>query len=577
MAGKKTDTRQKMINMMYLVFIAMLALNISKEVLATIGVINEDLETSIQQLSDDNISKYATIDNLQTQPEYQVVYPYVNQLKEISNTYVTYIQDLKDKVLDSDKEGTKYVRDVENTSNKNKPNQEMTDYQIMDKSGPLDELFFERSELLPEGKEYEDNFVNFRKDLISIIDSIKINDPKYANDEIALANIENVVSDLDSRFDYPEDGMKLNSDGKELKFMDYEFKGFPLVASLSKMTKTQNNALYIENKLLSVILGEIASVVSGPMGLQAYLKTPKAQYFAGEIFDGNVIMGQKSSSFDFEDIDLQIIYPGSNQPRNLVEEQDFDVESGQILLKKRLNQTGNYKLIGSVKKKGDRATAEIPINEEFTIIERPSNAVVEPIRMNILWEGLKNPVNIALPGATGLQQVNRQGSNVVLSPTNIAGANFTAKPAPGSELAYVQVSGTVNGERILSTKKEFRVAKLPIGVGAIQSNGTDYPDKSTLSEFDILNGIITGFRPDLLKFYDLNIQVTKFSVQIPPQASFEVNGRFLLGTLAEDFIRQAPSGTEITFSGIEADAWEGNDRADAVKDFKINTFKITKR
>ena len=100
MAAKKTDTRQKMINMMYLVFIAMLALNISKEVLATIGVINEDLETSIQQLSDDNVSKYATIDNLQTQPEYQVVYPYVNQLKEISNTYVTYIQDLKNKVLE---------------------------------------------------------------------------------------------------------------------------------------------------------------------------------------------------------------------------------------------------------------------------------------------------------------------------------------------------------------------------------------------------------------------------------------------------------------------------------------------
>ena len=47
MAGEKTNTRQKMINMMYLVFIAMLALNIDKEVLATIGVINEDLETEL--------------------------------------------------------------------------------------------------------------------------------------------------------------------------------------------------------------------------------------------------------------------------------------------------------------------------------------------------------------------------------------------------------------------------------------------------------------------------------------------------------------------------------------------------
>ena len=45
MAGK-LDSRQKMINMMYLVFIAMLALNIGKEVLATLGVLNDDLESS---------------------------------------------------------------------------------------------------------------------------------------------------------------------------------------------------------------------------------------------------------------------------------------------------------------------------------------------------------------------------------------------------------------------------------------------------------------------------------------------------------------------------------------------------
>ena len=53
MAGK-SNTRQKMINMMYLVFIAMLALNIGKEVLATIGVINEDLTNSINQFKDNS-------------------------------------------------------------------------------------------------------------------------------------------------------------------------------------------------------------------------------------------------------------------------------------------------------------------------------------------------------------------------------------------------------------------------------------------------------------------------------------------------------------------------------------------
>ena len=58
MAGAKQDTRQKMINMMYLVFIAMLALNISKEVLATLGLINDNIDQATQDLFVDSEDKY---------------------------------------------------------------------------------------------------------------------------------------------------------------------------------------------------------------------------------------------------------------------------------------------------------------------------------------------------------------------------------------------------------------------------------------------------------------------------------------------------------------------------------------
>ena len=573
MAAEKVNTRQKMINMMYLVFIAMLALNISKEVLATIGVINEDLETSIQQISNDNIIKYATIDNLQSQPEYQVVYPFVQSLKEKSNSYVNYIKGLKEDLLDSDKEGTDYIREIKNKSNKEKPSQTMTDYQVMDKSGPLDELFFERSELLEAGKTYEDNYINYRTDLISIIDSIKLNDPKYSSDEVALANLVSVVSDLDTRFEYPEDGKKLNSDGKELDFMDYEFKGFPLVASLSKMTKTQNNARYIENKLLSVILGEIAATTTGGGVLQAYLKTPKAQYFSGEVFDGSIIMGQKSTSFDFEEQDLKLIYPGSTTPRDLVEDTDYEIIEGQIVFKKRLNTTGSYKLTGSVTKKDDRNVTTIPINEEFSIIEKPSTATVEAIRMNILYEGLKNPVNVVLPGAVQLTQHNRESSNVTLSPTNIAGANFTAKPVSGVTEAFIQVRGLINGQSSISEPKPFRVKKAPDGIGAIE-NDKSYPSGSTVSQFNILNGQVTGYKPADFD-YEFNVEITKFIISVGTNQALTIDGNFIEG-LAEDYVRQAPSGTPIIFSSIDAIGWEGTDKSEAF-DYKVNDFTIRKQ
>ena len=46
MAGGKQSARQKMINLMYLVFIAMLALNMGKKVLSSFGYLNEKLEES---------------------------------------------------------------------------------------------------------------------------------------------------------------------------------------------------------------------------------------------------------------------------------------------------------------------------------------------------------------------------------------------------------------------------------------------------------------------------------------------------------------------------------------------------
>ena len=70
MAAGKQDSRQKMINMMYLVFIAMLALNISKEVLATLGILNEDIENSIKSKSEKSNELYRVFAQNAENPSY---------------------------------------------------------------------------------------------------------------------------------------------------------------------------------------------------------------------------------------------------------------------------------------------------------------------------------------------------------------------------------------------------------------------------------------------------------------------------------------------------------------------------
>ena len=70
MAGSKESPRQKMINMMYLIFIAMLALNMSKEVLTAFGSMTEELsESNIELQERNNQTRVVFTGNILSQTE----------------------------------------------------------------------------------------------------------------------------------------------------------------------------------------------------------------------------------------------------------------------------------------------------------------------------------------------------------------------------------------------------------------------------------------------------------------------------------------------------------------------------
>ena len=95
MASGKQDTRQKMINMMYLVFIAMLALNISKEVLATLGLINDGIDISTTALETDNQLKHAVFQNNINNDYYKVAAASTPKIQTLADEYFNYVEDIK--------------------------------------------------------------------------------------------------------------------------------------------------------------------------------------------------------------------------------------------------------------------------------------------------------------------------------------------------------------------------------------------------------------------------------------------------------------------------------------------------
>ena len=193
MAGGKLSARQKMINLMYLVFIAMLALNMSKEVLSAFGFMNEKLEANNASTTEKNNEAYA---NLATKAKEQnekfgKLGEQASEIKKFSSDFYSYLGDLKSKM-------TSDIEDKE-------------DYETMDKTAFLDEYFFKGDNFTTEGEEFLNQINSYRTNLTSILgkdcDFIPILVKRFSTED---------VTDRDDNI---------------VKWLDYRYKGFPLVAS----------------------------------------------------------------------------------------------------------------------------------------------------------------------------------------------------------------------------------------------------------------------------------------------------------------------------------------------------------
>src|SRR5690554_1537439 len=221
MAGAKLSPRQKMINMMYLIFIAMMALNMSKEVLSAFGLLNERLTESNAAAEARNV---AFMENLSAkameQPEqYGTVKQKADQINALSDEFDTYLESLKTGMM-----GTIKPEDVDN-------------YEMQDRPDYLDQKLFSGDKYSKDGQEFLDQINKYKNGVLAIIGD----DPRF----------QNIAADVSKKFSIePVE----NKDGVKVEWLRYHFEGFPMVASRTKLTQMQSDIKTAENEVLSTML-----------------------------------------------------------------------------------------------------------------------------------------------------------------------------------------------------------------------------------------------------------------------------------------------------------------------------------
>jgi gliding motility-associated protein GldM len=499
MAGGKLSARQKMINLMYLIFIAMLALNMSKEVLSAFGLMNEKLVESNQAATQRNTAFFSGLEQQASeQPDkFKPLLDQATQVQSLANDLNAYIADLKGKMTSS-------IEDP-------------TDYEIMDKGDYLDNHFFIGDKLKPEGQEFVDNLATFREGIQKVIGE----------------TYPNIAADVEKKF--ATDPVKRGAG--TVGWLDHNYKGFPLVASLTKMTQLQADIKTTESEVMSKMLqGKLSSEVS-MTNYTTLLETSKSAYFNGEQFDGQIVLGRKDATTKPNRVELTL------DGRPLTENQ-YSIEDGKVRLKVGTGNPGEHKIEGKLifLEKGEET--EVSVNQSFATVAKPNAATISADKMNVVYRGVKNPMTISFAGiadnnvkatAQGLNKVSGIGK-YVMDVTTVKGREVT-----------INVTGKLPDGKPVTDNATFRIKDLPKPTGTVRGEDGNVKIQRQNLEISTIGAKFDDFD------FDLPLNVTGFKFKVFGQPTINVRGN-KLDSRAKAALRKAKRGSDVQIFDIEAKA-----------------------
>jgi gliding motility-associated protein GldM len=473
MAGGKLTPRQKMINLMYLVFIAMLALNMSKEVLTAFGLMNEEFEVSNKN-SEAKSKDFAAdlAQKAKDKPaEYGEAKKQFDQVAAASAKFYTYLESLKTDL------SSEYER---NESGK-------LPYENMDKGDKADE-WFTGDRYSKKGDEIIAEFANYRNAVKTALSKNK----KTAS----------IVKEVESKFN--TDDVK-DGEGVTKKYLDYHYKGFPGIASVTKLSALQYNVKNIEATTYSALVGASA-LSSASMSKYAAIVIPeKSAFFAGETFKGKVVLGR----YDDSTVPTKVTVNG--RELNLKE----SLVGGQVNLAFQTGNVGEHDINGSFTFMEDGKPIDIPIAGNYVVVPKPNSATISADKMNSVYRGVTNPMTISFAGIS-------DDKVTVSAPGLTKGAkvgqyNWDVTRVSGTK-AIVSVNGKLEDGSVVTDKKEFVIRDIPRPSASIRgTTGSMKGNKNDLKNSQV-NVEFTDF------VFDVKVTIKSFEIFCPGSPGIRVEG-----------------------------------------------------
>ena len=443
-----------MINLMYIVLMAMLALNVSSDVLNGIVLVDESLTRSTENSTSQNNSIYATLDEaMKLNPEKtREWYNKAQVVKSISDSLYNFAELLKwDIVREADGEDA----DIRNV--RGQENLEAAAH-VMLAPG------------IGKGGMLYDAINNYRKDILTMISD----------------TVQQRIIGSNFSTDVPTSAMELGKNWQE-----YMFESTPVVAAITLLTKIQNDVRYAEGEVLHKLISNIDVKDVRVNQINAYVIPNSQTVVRGSKFSAQIIMAAVDTT------QRPDIFIGDTQ-----------LNSG--VYETICTRTGDFTLKGYlVMRNGNGEEIRREFSQPYTVVE-PS-ATVSATMMNMLYAGYQNPISVSVPGVPA----NRISATMTGGTLTKKGdGEYIAVPSSVGEDVVITVTAQNEGRSQEMGKFTFHVRKLPDPTAYLDckdenGNPARYRGEKPISKAQLLatQGIGAAIDDGLL---DIAFKVTAF-------------------------------------------------------------------
>ena len=566
MAGGKLSPRQKMINMMYLVLTALLALNVSKEVLNSFFEVNLGIERSTTNFNAKNGDTYAAFDAAAELNKVKAgaFRDQAYEVKANADELVEFIQEMKyNLVLAADKEvylGSQLeLKDEDGNLLEDKaittPWDELSDAEkkmtignlsVKDDRHAAGDLFYS-------AKRNKNIATDLKKKLIS-----------YKNSLLSISEgNESLIKSINETCNYDDKKVK----GKKQLWEEYNFYDMPSVGALTLLSKMQSDVRNTEADIITM-LRENIDATSLKFTTAEGIQIPQSNFvLRGDSFRAQIFISAKDTTQD------PMIYVGEydslgngNYQMKGTEGVDYNsvkVVNGKGIFSERASSEGMKKWGGLIAMKTANGTKMYPFNGEYLVAAK--TAVVSPTNMNILYLEVDNPLKISVPGYTA-GEISAVISNGKVSATKRSLGEYSARPSKKGK-AVVSLYAKVEGKRTKMGQMEFRVKEVPPPKAkvqfAISANGVLVIDKMKMVNAGGLGAELKDF-----DFKGVRYVITSYrlsGVYKGEQMKEDTKGPQFTSKMI-NIIKNTKSGNAITISNIKAKRVDAKNTAIRVLD-----------